>query len=168
MSPWVCRSLMALMPTSHLADAFKELKSSASPFHASHALKPLFPNQVTWCTQNHAAASSPVSEQVSAGGTMRALGETSAEEITPPSCRLSLNVPRAQGRSHTALGPAQCGISSWAATSREWDRYAPWAPLIATTGSPSFALAPAPCPGKPPAEGNRVPMGRLRKSPIAI
>lgn len=34
-------------------------------------------------------------------------------------------------------------------------------------GTPSFALAPVPCPGKPSAQGNRVPMGQLSESPIA-
>lgn len=97
---------MALVTTSHLEDAFKEPASAASHFHASRAPKPLSPNQVTQLTQHHAAASSPESKRVSVGGCVRTLGETSAEEITPPSCRLFLDVPRAQGRPHPALDPA--------------------------------------------------------------
>ena len=102
---------------------------------------------------------------------MGTLGETSPEEIAPPSCRLFLGGPRARGRPHPAPGPARCGTGSWAATSREWVRSAPWPSLVATAGSPwgapSFALAPAPCPGEPPAQASRVPMGQLAGSPIA-
>lgn len=61
-----------------------------------------------------------------------------------------------------------CGVGSWAATSREWVRSAPWASLVATAGSPwgapSFALVPEPCPSEP--RGARSPLGSWEDLPL--